>query len=141
MATEKMTVEEIESTLAGFSGTDNWHKYSFGLTITDGVKFLADSCGAYWFLDVIASYQPSIQRSRHEMLKEFQIWTLRHKPTKTYPCQAIAECFADSGLPAALTQKIRYTDFPKIKANDESFPDAAIKLYVENGVICLPSER
>jgi hypothetical protein len=136
-----MTPAEIENALAGFNnGTDNYYKHWLGLVYSDGVKFMADTCEAYWLIDVIASHQPKCRKNM--MLRDFQIWTLRHKPTKTYPKQVVIECFADSGLPVSISQKVPFSDFPKIKAcNDESFPDAAIKFYVENGVICLPSER
>ena len=51
-------VVALEADLAQFSGTDNWWKHRTGrLTYTDGVKFLAEKAGAFWLIDLVASYQ------------------------------------------------------------------------------------
>lgn len=137
----EMTPDEIENALAGYYGSETWYKYLMGMTLTEGAKAVADLCGAYWLHDLIASYQPQIRKGKNTRLKEFQIWTLRHAPTEKCPNQAVAECFADSGEKPVISQTIEYTSFPKISAHSESFPNAAIMLYVENNVIYLPSER
>ena len=136
----KMTPDEIENALAQYYGSENWYRYMMGMSITDGAKAMGDLCEAYWLLDVVASYQPEIRR-KHSRLQEFQIWTLRFCPTDKLPNQAIVECFSDSGEKATISQTLEYASFPKISAHDESFPGAVMKLYVENNVIYLPSER
>ena len=58
-----LTREEIENTLPQFIGTDYWHRYSplfSNVLLTDGAKYVAESCGAYWLMDVICSHLPSV---------------------------------------------------------------------------------
>src|SRR6185436_18210885 len=134
METETLSPDTIRSTLDGFTGGDVVYKHWLGLQITEGAKFLADACGAYWLLDIIASYQ--IHCRRDPMLAEFQIWTLRKLPASSEN-MAIVECWRDTD-DRAFFQLIPYTDFPLGQPGDA---EPAIKLYCENGVICLPAER
>lgn len=39
----------------------------------DGVKYMADEAGAYWLLDIIASYQTDAKIRR----EPFQVWELK----------------------------------------------------------------
>lgn len=118
------TATEIQSELANFCGTENYYKYLAGLKLTDGVKAMAELCQAYWLLDIIASYQSKCLKDAS--LRDYQFWTLK----KTGKNSAIVICERDSD-DVFLTQKIEYTDFPL----DE------MKIWVENGVVLLPSEH
>lgn len=125
-----------EGDLDGFSGSEEWFVHPFGLVYTEGVKYLCEEGGAYWLLDVIASYQPLL--GKDPMLSEFQFWTLRVK-------EMVGEvtCVADSGYEPAIRQVIEYTDFPLEE----------VRLWVEHGVapvagrlvecmvVMLPGER
>jgi len=115
--------EKLESELANFTGTEHHYRHWLGIHFTDGVKFLADRAGAYWLIDAIASRQPEIPRAE----REFQLWEL----TVSDDQSATLEVRADSDQPAIASQKIQYTDFPL----------RSIRLYVENGVLLLPSEH
>lgn len=113
--------------LSNFTGTEQWYKHRLsGLLYTDGVKFIAENGGngngAYWLIDAIGSYQhqPKVKN------EEFQLWILR-----TLNKSAVLTMQSDSGEPEIVRQEIEYTDF--------ELP--TLTLYVENGVICLPSER
>ena len=120
------TVQEIKQGLAQHYGTMAYHKFSImfpNLVLTDGAKYLADSTGAYWLMNAIGSYQTECMKDK--MLKDIQFWTFTVKDGI-----GTIKCERDTGN-VAFTQEIPYTDFPL----DE------IKLYVENGVIMLPSER
>jgi hypothetical protein len=119
--------------LSPFSSSENFYKHWLGLIYTDGVKFVADECGAYWLIDAIASHQPKARRD--PMLRDFQIWTLTSKPTKGNPRRVILECFRDTGCDASIKQTIPYSDFPFDRMPED------FQLYVENGTICLPEER
>ena len=44
----------------------------FPITYTDGVREMAESCKAYWFIDVIISYQANKKVNKHS----FQVWVL-----------------------------------------------------------------
>jgi hypothetical protein len=115
----------LEHDLRQFTGSENVYKNFTGLRYTDGVKYLAEKAGAYWLIDAIGSYQRD-KRLQIERLQEFQLWTLTVKENV-----GLLQCFEDSGVPATLEQEIEFTDFP--------LPE--IKLYVEGGVLLLPSEH
>ena len=56
------TKQEILAELPNFYGTENYHKWSIlfrNFVLTDGAKYIADECGAYWLMDAIASYLSS----------------------------------------------------------------------------------
>lgn len=110
----------LEEELRGFTGTTRYHRHYLGVLFTDGVRFLAERAGAYWLLDVIASYQPQLGGV------EFQVWKLE----KGSNSSALVYAVEDEGEPPLVEQEIPYTDFPL----DE------FKLYCQNNVILLPSE-
>jgi hypothetical protein len=120
-----MNADELRRALSHFTGTDEWHKHMSGLLFTDGVKFLADTVGAYWLIDLIASWQKRARKDR--MLREIQIWELR---VDLAAHTAIAVCLRDTN-DEAFRQEIPFTDFPL----------ESVKFYLENDVLCLPSER
>ena len=122
--------------LAGFIGTQEWHRASLGLLFTDGIKFLADSCGAHWLIDLVASYQPRLRRD--EGLREFQLWRLELNERSAVTrrgvmCSVIATCRRDTGLVPVVKQRIPLSDFPR-----SLLP---FKWYVEGDVMLLPSEH
>ncbi len=119
-----MEAPELRSLLRTFIGTTEYHAHWSGMRLTDGVKFLADAAKAYWLLDVIASWQRKALRD--PALREFQLWELFMKPDYS----ATVVCSRDSE-DRAFTQEIEDTDFAL----------EYVKLYVENGVILLPSEH
>jgi hypothetical protein len=108
------------------------------------VRFLAEQAGAYWLIDLIASHQRSAAARR----EPFQVWRLVLTPNRPRGFMARAEMGGDCRGTGqvllhqnragqwlegpAIVQRIPYTDFP--------LPDG-IKLYLEDGVLCLPSER
>ena len=94
------------------------------MTFTDGVKYMADKSGAYWLIDEIA-----LTNITHEPVhrEEFQVWILKRDSEgsgATLTCE-------DGDYNAVYSKYIEFTDFPL----------AEIKLYCENGVIYLPTER
>lgn len=117
-------------------GSQEWHKGSFPPIIyTDGPKLVADTCGAYWLIDVIASWQPELRR-KNGRFPPFQVWHL----TKEYDKKEerdfwIIRCWSDTpGKSTRLAyQKIPYSDFP-----DELLP---FTMWVEGGTIILPAEH
>jgi len=112
-----MLIEELNQ----FTGTENYYKHWLGqIVYTDGVKYLVDKAGAYWLIDVIASYQPTIKNV------PFQVWVLKVNADKS----AEATMYADADKPVLVKQAIKYTTFPL----DE------IKLWLIDGVLILPSE-
>lgn len=80
---------------------------------------MAKKYGAYWLIDLIASYQYKLTN------EQFQLWEL----TLDAENGCKVTCKADSDLPNMIVQKIPYTDFPE-----------NIKLYVSHNTLMLPSE-
>jgi len=123
---DKKSTAEILNNLNQFTGTERYYKANpalSNLVMTDGVKYLCDNCGAYWLVDIILSYQHVCQKDK--MLRDMQFWTLTTKDNT-----GVVTCERDSN-DVAIKQSITHTDFP--------LPE--IKLWCENGVIYLPSER
>jgi hypothetical protein len=117
----KKTLDEAD--LANFTGSENWFKHWLGKVLfTDGVKFIADSAGAYWLVDEIAINQTR-PRIRAE---EFQVWLLKVDLEKR---KGVLSCDDGNGV-VVFSKRIDYTDFPL----------AEIKFYCTDGVILLPSE-
>lgn len=121
-----MDAQKIAADLPYFTGTTGYHRWSilFPQRLTDGAKYIAEECGAYWLMDAIASYQRKL--TQNEELAYFQLWELTVKDNV-----GVLTCRADSDKPAIVTQKFKYT----------AFPLPSIKFYVENGIILLPSEH
>lgn len=65
------TITNLKSELGQFTGTEHYYRHWLGLRYTDGVKFLAEKAGAYWLIDLVASYQPRLKN------EAFQVWTLK----------------------------------------------------------------
>lgn len=125
-----LTIEQLQSELNGFCGTENYHRHFTGGKFTDGVKHLADRAGAYWLIDAVFSYQCEAKIRA----VPFQIWTLKVLRSelgknKNEP-MAILEMKEGTDQPVLVSQKIEYTDFPK----------GEVKLYLIDGVLILPSE-
>ena len=116
--------QEIQDIINHSIGTTAYHRFSaipFFPIITDGVKAVADTAGAYWLLDVIGSYQcdPKLD-------KAFQVWKLSVDLDNS---TGVVQGFNDDKL--IIEQEIPYTDFPLEE----------IKLFLMDGVILLPNER
>lgn len=117
----------LQSELDQFSGTLEYHRWSIlfrNFVLTDGAKHLAEKAGAYWLMDLIASYytKPAVRR------ETFQVWNLTVK-------ESVGVVVCDDGNGNVLArQKIEYTDFPL----------SSTKLYCIQGdgvwVIMLPNE-
>jgi hypothetical protein len=130
-AERKSALEKImEATLNAaelkqFTGSENWYRHGLAakMLCTDGVKFLAERAGAYWLIDEIAFAQ-SIPAVRAQ---GFQAWKLDLNKSG---CGAKLRCEDGNGN-NFYTKRIPYTDFP-LKTQ---------KIWVENSVIMLPSER
>jgi hypothetical protein len=119
-----LAANEFYAKLRSFTGTENYYAHSSGMRYTDGVKFLAGELEAYWLLDVIVSWQT--EALRDSWLREFQLWELIVHEDGS----ATVICSRDTN-DVAFRQPIPFTDF----ALD------SVRLYVEGGVILLPSEH
>jgi len=57
------------------TGTEAYHRHPLGTSFTDGMMYVAETCGAYWLLDLCASWQPEIRKKLAGI--PFQVWRLR----------------------------------------------------------------
>ena len=96
-----------------------------GIRYTEGIRLLAEHGDCYWLIDAIASYQPQLMRM--PALRQFQCWDLKVHPDKS----CVLSCREDTDIEPVVRQEIQYTDFPL----------AQISLWVEQGVLLLPSEH
>jgi hypothetical protein len=112
-----------ESDLQQFTGTDNWYRHALNrkITYTDGVKYLADSAGAYWLVDEVAIHNMCTPKVRAQ---EFQVWKLTVDGSKA---RLVCE---DGDGGKVFSKRIEFTDFPM----------AEVTLWCTGGVIMLPSE-
>lgn len=109
--------------LEGFTGTESYYKGICGILFTDGIKYMAETGGAYWLIDAIASYQIT-SRIKAE---PFQLWKLKKNTENN---SAVLTMQPDSDQPEMVRQEIPFTDFPLDN----------ITLYVCDNVLLLPSE-
>lgn len=142
-----MEPNELRNALSQFTGTENWYRHGImrSMLMTDGVKFLADTAGAHWLTDIVASWQlkPKVRREL------FQVWKLlvrqgdaplsyeidggKKRYVSTEHKAVVIMTDGNSNTPV-VTQNVSYTDFPL----------DAITLYAERGeylVLMLPGER
>lgn len=66
------TKDEILQDLPNFYGTEQYHQWSAicrNFVLTDGAKYIADECGAYWLMDLIASYVQSYKSEGFAVVK------------------------------------------------------------------------
>ena len=113
-----LSEKKIQEGLAQCHCTEHYWKNSvLCFRYTDGIKFLWESCEAYWLLIAISSY------NRKE---PFQLWQLTVKEN----CSAVLTMREDTGQPFKVKQEIEFTDFPLQE----------ISLYLIDGILLLPSE-
>jgi hypothetical protein len=111
-------------------GSDKVYAYNFSLgdkiVITNGVKYIADKCGAYWFVDIIISYQTHDFKDKNP----FQTWTLEsnNKDGAVVTCE-------DGNENKILTKEIPFTDFPF-----ERIENGKITVWFTDNTILLPCE-
>jgi hypothetical protein len=113
-----------EADLRQFTGSENWYRHGINRDVlfTDGAKYVADTAGAYWLLDIIAITQ------RHEKAlagEGFQLWKLSVRENRS----ASLVC-SDGNDNIVYAQNIECTDFPLDR----------FTFYFVNNVIHLPSE-
>ncbi len=127
------------------NGSQRIHRHPFGLLYTDGMALLANSFGAHWLLDLVASHQPAIHRS-NKSRASFQVWRLMHREGRKFE----VDCWSDTPQDEdddpmntsrrLASQVIPYSDFPPElclnSGNRKGF-----QWWVEHGTALLKGER
>jgi len=118
-AGEKLTMSEIKSQLAGFTGTEHYYKEYMGLIITDGVKHLEEIAKCGWLVsDAAVILKMELKAEPFVVLK-----------IKVADKKAVIN-YEDGNNKKLRTQKYQWTDFP----------EGELSLYYSNGVMMLTSE-
>jgi hypothetical protein len=120
-----MTKQQLPN-LSQFQGSEVFLRHLTGAVYTEGVRFVAQTCGAFWLIDEVLFGQMDRRIRRNPKLREIQFWTLRVKDGS-----AVLTCREDDGIPPAYTKQIPYTDFP----------EGDFDLWFENRTLHLPQER
>ena len=118
-----MTTKISHHDLAQFTGSEQFYRHSLmrSINYSEGVHYLAETAGAHWLVDKVATLQlePEIKR------EEFQVWKLNvANDAGTLTCE-------DGNGNVVHSEEITFTDFPLDH----------IDLWFANGVIYLPSEH
>ena len=93
---------ELQSALAQFTGTEKYYRFYPKVVLTDGTKYLADTAGCYWLMDLYASHLASVDPN----VESFTCLKLIKRGTS-------AEIAIEDGNTQLLAQqRIEYTDFP-----------------------------
>ena len=126
---EQSKVDRVREYMAQTTGSQDIHEHFFGvyprLFYTDGLDFVAETCGARWLIDAVASHQPALKR------EEFQVWRLSKPAADGEPWLLTA--FDDVPGRLLIRQEIEYSDFP---VNLTPF-----EFWVENNTAMLKEER
>jgi hypothetical protein len=107
---KKWNAQSIQKALLEFHGTTAYYRYSLlfpNFVLTDGTRFVATACEAFWLMDAIASHQGNPVLQRTPRLRQLQFWTLTVTDES-----GILVCQEDSDQKPAIRQDIPYTDFP-----------------------------
>jgi hypothetical protein len=118
-----MSPEDFESQLREFSGSEQFYRHGLlrSVVYTDGVRFMAESAGALWLIDAIASHQLNPRVAA----EEFQAWKLQRNDDGTWTLRC-----EDGNDNEVCAQQIDWSDFPL----------ASIELWFTNSTLLLPSE-
>jgi hypothetical protein len=129
-----------------FTGTENWYRSPFNIPAalvedchfpdskfiyTDGVKYMAEEYGAYWLIDAVLSHAREIYASA---AKTGDFDPVSFIQAKLDVKESKAVLTFDDGNENEYKehrQEIEFTDFP----------EGVFSLWIECGVLLLPSEH
>lgn len=95
---------------------------------TDGVRYIAQECGAYWLLDIIGTeFFPKQITGK----KGWEFLNIMCVATKVFATTKMTITVDDGNDNVLATKLIDLTDFPV----------GTVKMWMENNVLYLPSER
>lgn len=107
------TVEELQIELFQFYGTFQYYQHGLVQPFrwTDGIQFVCCRVGAFWLMDVIASYfRKFIQLAQPEKTNNL-FWICRLIVREDNTCTV--DFREDTNKEPVISQEIPYTDFPK----------------------------
>ena len=120
------STQSLAHQLAHHTGTTQIYRHPLSsLLYTDGVKDLAEISGAYWLIDLVASYLPRMRQDPD--IWAFSLWGITL--TGGGGCSCSVTCRVDTDAEPYIQQDIGYTDFPE-----------DYEWYVVDGTMMLKSE-
>ena len=99
--------------LSQFTGSETWYRWSplSQVIASEGMMHVAETAGAYWLLDAIASHEehnPELLAACEDASFDYlHFWYL-----EVSDGQAVLSCARDKGEEPVVVQRIEYTDFP-----------------------------
>lgn len=111
---QQQLVHELKTHLPHFTGDCERFRHALNRHViyTPGVQYLAETAGAWWLIDAIASHlgSPEFQAAvqKDPRVQDLHFWRLDVSDDDS----AVLTARADSDLPAFITQPIPFTDFP-----------------------------
>ena len=136
MTTTVLTNDRVQEVLSASIGTGAYYRPFFyrNMVYTDGVKYFAEQCQAYWVIDVVNSYMDKVIRNHNKTEETYYFISLKVKNNKA-KFRIYRE--VDEKKKTVVRQDIEFTDLP----------DTEIKLYLQIGqyeplmfVMLTPSE-
>ena len=122
--------EDVLSYIRHTTGSETFERHwTKALVTTDGVRFVADTCGAHWLIDAIASHQLDAKVRQEEL----QVWTLKAKGPNDRWNTAWRLACEDGNGGRVTEQGIPFSDFPEALS--------PFTLWLEAGTLMLPNER
>lgn len=116
---------ELRQGLNQFSGSETWYRHSINrnMLYTDGVQYFAETAGAYWLLDIVATEFMRLQRQ-----EPFLSITLKASGSKA----KIVVTDGGRGGPEVVlkSKRIQFT----------TCPEGDWKFYLVDNVLMLPTE-
>jgi hypothetical protein len=113
-------LDELKSEQTNFTGTEQYHTGYMGVQMTDGVFYTQERAKCGWLMsDASVILKMKLKDEEFVVVKAK---VKNHKAVVTYD---------DGNGKVLYTQKYEYTDLP----------EGEFKMYYENGVLMLPSER
>ena len=98
---ETRTVDLL-SALSQFTGTEKYYRLYPKVVLTDGTKYLADTAGCYWLMDLYASHLVSVD-------PDVESFTCLKLTKNGMGANIVIE---DGNTHQLAKQRIEYTDFP-----------------------------
>ena len=99
--TDLALASELQTALANFTGTSQYHRIHSNTLLTDGAYYLAETAACYWLMDLYASHLASVDPN----IESFTCLKLTKRGLG-------AEILIEDGNTHALAkQQIEYTDF------------------------------
>ena len=104
------------------NGSENFYQNKFSPIIyTDGIKDMAEKCGAYWLIDLVISHQ----LNKTVQYEPFQVWQLQRQQDNVFNIVA-----TDGNDKQIAKQQIPFSDFMYDTAT----------VWLVDGCLLLPNE-